>query len=139
LSWNKYIAKYENCKYTSKLRLWVEFCNDFFCGEWYWYTSTKFKTIYKLKSFGWKSIQKICVLHFLNNKCIIHFFYKNHYIKKKEEILLVGLYYYYYYYWFGNVLRSTSMRPYGHWKNVHYIFYAHCFYLILFIQPLDQV
>ncbi len=33
------------CKYTSKLRLWVEFCNEFFDGEWYWCTSTKFKTI----------------------------------------------------------------------------------------------
>jgi hypothetical protein len=25
----------KNCKYTSKLRLWLEFCNDFFGGEWY--------------------------------------------------------------------------------------------------------
>jgi hypothetical protein len=25
----------KKCKYTSKLRLWVEFCNEVFCGEWY--------------------------------------------------------------------------------------------------------
>ncbi len=23
----------KNYKYTSKLRLWIDFCNDFFCGE----------------------------------------------------------------------------------------------------------
>jgi len=37
----------KNYKYISKLRLQVEFCSDFFGGEWYWYTSTKSRTIYK--------------------------------------------------------------------------------------------
>jgi hypothetical protein len=37
-----HVSKYENCKYISKLKLWVEFCNDFFGVEWYWYMSTKF-------------------------------------------------------------------------------------------------
>jgi hypothetical protein len=32
-------------KYISKLRLYVECCNDFFGDEWYWYALTKFRTI----------------------------------------------------------------------------------------------
>ncbi len=40
-----HVTKYENCKYISKLRLWVECHNEFFGGEWYWSTSIKFKTI----------------------------------------------------------------------------------------------
>jgi hypothetical protein len=35
----------KKCKYTSKLKLWMEFCSEFFCGDWYWYTSTKSRSI----------------------------------------------------------------------------------------------
>jgi hypothetical protein len=31
--------------YTSKLEVWVEFLGDFFCAEWYWYTSIESKSI----------------------------------------------------------------------------------------------
>jgi hypothetical protein len=51
----------KNCEYISKLKLWIlEFCSEFFRGEWYSYTSTKSNNIWKFKSFGQKSIQKIC-------------------------------------------------------------------------------
>jgi hypothetical protein len=35
-------------KYISKLKLWLEFCSEFFCGEWYWYTSTKSRSIQRV-------------------------------------------------------------------------------------------
>jgi len=56
----------KNCKYTSKLRLWMEFCNEFFGGEWYWCTSNKFKTILKCIIFGWKFIQKMFFFALIN-------------------------------------------------------------------------
>jgi hypothetical protein len=43
--------------YIWKLGLLVEFLGECFCGEWYWYTSIEYKTIWKFKTFGWKFMQ----------------------------------------------------------------------------------
>jgi hypothetical protein len=59
-------------KHTSKLRLWVEFCSEFFYGEWYWYTlKLNLIPFRSWNFFGRKSIQNMCFLYFFNNKCII--------------------------------------------------------------------
>ncbi len=94
--WNIFVSKkymsqnMKNCKYTSKVKLWVEFCNKFFSGEWYWCTSTL--NCFKVYTV-WLKIHSKCVfLHLLSNKCIINscFWEKNHYLKKKEKILQGG-------------------------------------------------
>jgi hypothetical protein len=54
----------------------MEFLDEFFCGVWYWYTSIKFSTIYKLLLFGWNSIQNI-FKYILNN---------NFFLKKEKSL-----------------------------------------------------
>jgi hypothetical protein len=46
----------KNCRHTSKLGLWVEFFGEFFCAQYYWYTSIEFRAIWKFKYFGRKNI-----------------------------------------------------------------------------------
>jgi len=62
------------CKYTSKQTLWVEFCSELFCGEWYWYTSTKFHL--EVKKIWLKIYSKNVFFGFFkNNECIINSFF----------------------------------------------------------------
>jgi hypothetical protein len=47
----------KNCIHTLKLGLWVEFFGEFFCGQYYWYTSIESRAIWKFKVFGWNFIK----------------------------------------------------------------------------------
>jgi hypothetical protein len=51
-------------KFILKVGLLMEFLGEFFNDIWYWYTSIKSRTIYKLNFFGWNSIQKMCFFAF---------------------------------------------------------------------------
>jgi hypothetical protein len=80
----------KNCKYTSKLRLWVEFRNKSFGGEWYWCTLIKFNTFRNLQFFVENPFKKCVFLHFLNNKCIINSFLGENIIFLKGEDFING-------------------------------------------------
>jgi hypothetical protein len=129
-----HIIEYKNCKCTSKLRLWVEFCNDFFGGEWYWCTSIKFKTIEKFIILVENQFKECVFLHFLNNKCIINSYFSEKTIilrKQKDFKSEHCIFFHFSLVWY--VSWTTNIRPYGYWKDVGYILYAHWFYPYLFI------
>jgi hypothetical protein len=52
-------------------------------------------------------------------------------LRKRIIFYKWGLYFFIFL-WFSNVSWTTDMKPYGHWKDVCYIFYAHWFFPILF-------
>jgi hypothetical protein len=66
----------------------------------------------------------------LSNKCIINscFWEKPLPSKKRRRFYRWAWYYFFTFLWFGNVSWNTNMKPYVHWKYVHYILYANWFY-----------
>ncbi len=79
----------KNYIHTSKIRLWVEFFGEFFCGHYYWYTLIESMVIWKLKNFGLKFIKSMCFFHFLviNTKYFMYLKKKKPNERKKDFIV----------------------------------------------------
>jgi hypothetical protein len=117
--------KYENCIHTSKLGLWMEFFNEFFCGHYYWYTSIESRAIWKFKIFGWKFIKNMCFFHFstIKAKCFMYFF--KPILNERERDFIVSIALFFQICFYNNVLWTTNMKPYGWQKTAHYICCVH--------------
>jgi hypothetical protein len=95
----------KNCKYTLKLRLWVEFCDDFFGGEYIDIHQLSLKPLRSLQFLAKNPFKKCVFLHFLSNKSIINSFFgeKNITLRKRGRFYKLALYYFFIFLWFGNV------------------------------------
>jgi hypothetical protein len=75
----------KNCTHTSKLGLLEEFCGEFFCGHYYWYTLIESRAIWKFRNFGWKFIKNVYFFSFFGAIKEKYFMYQ--YQMKEKEIL----------------------------------------------------
>ncbi len=74
----------KNCKYILKLRLWVEFCSDFFVVNDIYIHQLNLGP-YRISKILVEIHSKMGFFHFLYNKCIIKKLEKKN-LKKKKEI-----------------------------------------------------
>jgi hypothetical protein len=95
----------KNCKYTSKLRLLVEFCNEFLVVNDIDVHQLNLRPFISLQILVEIPFNKCVFLHFLNNKCIINFIFggKTITLRKMKRFDRWALDYYFIFLSFGNV------------------------------------
>ncbi len=99
------IIEFENRMCTLKVWLLMEFLGEFFCDVWYWYTSIKYRIIWKLKILDEIPFKNCVFLHLFNNECIITSFFKQ---------------------------KTTTISRGGDFINGHYIIFSIFFCLVIF-------